>query len=329
MGSIGKVVAVVAILVRVALAQDAPLDPPTEDSPWSRGVSEADQKLAELYFAQGITEFEHDRFLQALDLYKQALAHWDHPAIHYNMAVSYNRIGDPVEALKSLDRAMAHGEAALGHDRYAQGLDYRTNFEALTARIHIVCTEPSAKVSLDGRPVLVGPGELDDVVLPGEHQVVAGKPGFLTTSEAVVLEPGTTTRHEVQLVASEAPPRMARPWPLWKPWVVGGAGLAAASLGGILYVFATDNFAAYDQGIQTKCPKGCNPADAAKLTDLNRVQARGYAEQAASGWLFGLGTAAVVAGIVGVLLDEPRASLGHLAAIPVAGGASLTFGGRF
>jgi len=321
---------VVAVLLgvagaRVARAQDAPpTNPPTKDSPWTVGVSSADQQIAQELQLRGNVEFAQARFREAIEIYKQALEHWDHPAIRYNLALSYNGLGEAVEALKNLERALAYGEAPLGHELYVQGLNYRENLSARTARIKVICNEPGADVSLDGKHIFVAPGELEDVVLAGEHQVVASKPGFLTASERLMSPAGTVNVHEVHLVVLPESTPMVRRWPTWKPWVVGGAGVLTVAVGGVLYLLASDNFAQYDQNIASNCPSGCPSG-----IPYNHERSLGYAEQGAGGWMLGLGAAAIIAGIAGLLLDEPRAAVDHVVATPLSGGAAVSVGWSF
>jgi hypothetical protein len=211
----------------------------------------------------------------------------------------------------------------------APALNYQQNLSSRIARIRIVCDEPNTEVSFDGKHVFVAPGQLDEVVLPGEHQVVASRPGFLTASDGFTLAPGSAKVHEVHLVAYKAPPPIVRPWPVWKPWAVGGAGVVAASVGGIFYLLASDNFASYDLGITKNCSSGCSPARLAGLSSLTHLRSLGYAEQATGGWLAGLGAGAIITGIIGVLLDEPRAAVDHVVATPVPAGAAVTVNWQF
>src|SRR5262249_2713382 len=123
--------------------------------------------------------------------------------------------------------------AALEGDAYAQGVTYRKLLDARLVRVTIVCSEPNAAVTLDGKLVLTGPGTRNQFLLPGEHQVVATKPGFLTASITFVGAPGEVTTKTIA-PNRERPPatRIVRHWAPWLPWAVltGGVVIAGFSL---------------------------------------------------------------------------------------------------
>src|SRR5262249_40358614 len=67
------------------------------------------------------------------------------------------------------------------------------------------CQEFGANVSLDGKLLFVAPGAMEQTLLPGEHQVVAVKPGFATTSEVLVLVAGRAKSYEIKLRSDPKP----------------------------------------------------------------------------------------------------------------------------
>lgn len=77
--------------------------------PWASGVTEAEQAIALDLYVAGNREFTESRYAQALAKYKEALQHWDHPAIRYNMAVCLINLDQPVEARDNLERSFAYG----------------------------------------------------------------------------------------------------------------------------------------------------------------------------------------------------------------------------
>jgi hypothetical protein len=199
-----------------ALAQpsaDPPLTRPAahgEARPWAAGVSEREQALAlELYLA-GNQEFAESRFTLAIAKYREALWYWDHPAIRFNMAVSLINLDQSIEAQENLESSLRYGAAPLGVSLYNQGLTYRKLLDAQLVRLRIACPEPDAKVTLDGKVLFTGPGSTEQIVLPGEHQVVATKVGFVTVSETLVLVAGKTSAYEIS-PAIEPPTRTTVP----------------------------------------------------------------------------------------------------------------------
>src|SRR5439155_9990662 len=128
-----------------------------------------------------------------------AVKHWDHPAIRFNMAVALVNLDQPLEAYEDLEAAMKFGAAPLGNDAYAQGLTYKKLLDGQLTHLRVTCALDGAEVTLDGQPLLHGRGEATRLLLPGSHQVVAAKPGFLTETSALVLVPGKEVVHAVAL----------------------------------------------------------------------------------------------------------------------------------
>ena len=74
--------------------------------PWAQGVSDADQRTALAMFQDGNKDLNDGVYVTAADKYRKALKVWDHPAINYNLALAQDSIGEPTDALASLDRAI-------------------------------------------------------------------------------------------------------------------------------------------------------------------------------------------------------------------------------
>lgn len=312
-----------------------------ESRPWAAGVSEAEQAVALKLYRAGNLEFAESRFAQALAKYRAAIQHWDHPAIRFNMAVCLINLDQPLEAKDNLERGLAYGDGALGADAYSQGLTYRKLLDAQLARVRIVCPEPGTQVTLDGKFLFTGPGSLEEVLLPGEHQVVATKAESLTASKALVLVAGKLTTYDIRPLKLNVATRMVRRWEPWKPWAVLGSGAALAAVGAISYVAAKHNYASYSQGIDARCLhtgegarlSGCDVAMVMTFSDLRRKRDRADTEQVVAFSLFSAGGAAVVAGAIGLILNQPRLQLEPHHAQPtvalVSGGAALTMSWGF
>jgi hypothetical protein len=275
------------------------------EKPWVVGVSESDQKLALDLYGEGNVEFRSARFAQAVVKYRLAVAHWDHPAIHFNLAVSLINLDQPIEAHAHLERAMTYGEGPLGPDLYAQGVTYRHSLEGQIARVKITCSEPGTVLTLDGSYLFTGPGEVDRIVLPGKHQVVGTKPGYLTASETLELPPARITAYDVHLIALRSI-QVARRWDAWKPWVVLGTGAVVAAFGGAATLVARREIHRYDAAVIARCPDGCDAMTVSSFTDLASVRHRGRVAEVVAGSLYVLGGAAVVTGVVGIVLNQPR-----------------------
>ncbi len=317
------VIAIVLVVSRLAVAQP-PGATPAGDNPWSVGASAEEQAAALDLYSKGNIEFENARFEKAIELYLEAIAHWDHPAIRYNMAVAYNNLGQLLEAEDNLERALRYGEEPLGHTIYLHGIEYQRNFESRLARVKISCKEPDTQVRLDGRIVFVGPGAIEKLVLPGEHQIVGAKPGFLTVTENLDLAPGSKKTYDVRLVAMKPQTHMVRRWAPWKPWVVAGAGVGMIGLGGLAYLAARHDMNSYDHGIAVRCPNGCDGPTLASFGDLNDDLTRSHIERGIEISLFVVGGATIAAGLVGVVLNQPRAVTERMVVTPTRGGGSIS-----
>lgn len=314
---------------------------PAKPKPWAKGVSKERQNKANERYARGNQFFVHEQFAQALEEYEQAVKAWDHPAIRYNMAVCLIRMMRPVEAYHCLLRALRFGRAPLGN-QYQQAQTYKNLLLGQIGRLKIVCREAGARVTLDGQPILVGPGEHQTVLKPGLHQVVAKKPGFITTTRDVSLFPGKVLTVELKLLPLKSAVKMVRRWKRWMPWTVFAIGGVVAALGVPLILKAADDYNKYDKRFDDACSDlpagGCSSSEIPQ--DVKDLGKRADAMKYSSYVLFALGGAAAAAGTALIILNQPRAErqtkptgpglrLGMPVPAPVPGGAVVTWGGRF
>jgi hypothetical protein len=179
--------------------------PDQASRPWAAGVSAAAQATALRLYTAGNQEFVQAHYPQALVKYKEAIRYWDHPGIRFNMAVCLINLDDPVEARDNLERSLRYGEAALDASTHAQGLAYRKLLDDKLVRLRIDCPEPDEEVMLDGKLLFKGPGMVDRFLLPGEHQIVATKPGFLAASKKIILVAGQPALYEIRPLVDPRP----------------------------------------------------------------------------------------------------------------------------
>ncbi len=299
--------------------QDSTLDGRTDEPrPWAVGVSASDQATALELYVVGNREFMESRFAQALAIYKEAIRHWDHPAIRFNMAVCLINLDQPLEAKDSLERSLAYGDRPLGgDDLYQQGLTYRKLLDAQLARVKVSCREPGLQVTLDGKFLLTGPGSVEEIVLPGEHQLVAMKAGLVTTTASLVLVAGKRTTYDVRPLERKTATRVVRRWEAWRPWLVIAGGSVLLGLGEASYVAAANNYARYDAEIKAQCPSGCVAMLPTSLRGAAYLRGQGDVEQVFAYSLISAGGAVVIGGLIGVILNEPRLQLEPSHAQPV------------
>jgi tetratricopeptide (TPR) repeat protein len=299
--------------------QDSTLDRGIDEPRlWAVGVSETEQATAlELYVA-GNREFMESRFAQALAKYKEAIRHWDHPAIRFNMAVCLINLDQPLEAKDGLERSLAYGDRPLGgDDRYQQGLTYRKLLDAQLARVKVSCPESGMLVTLDGKFLLTGPATVEETVLPGEHQLVAMKLGFLTETTPLILVAGKQTTYEVRPLERKTAARMVRRWEAWKPWLAMAGGSVLFGLGVASHVAAANSYARYDADIKALCPPGCVAMAPTSLGGEAYLRNQGDVERVFAYSLISAGGAVFMGGLIGVILNQPRLQLEPSHAQPV------------
>jgi hypothetical protein len=286
-----------------------------EARPWAQGVSEAEQAIALELFNAGNQEFAESRFAQALGKYREAIRHWDHPAIRFNITVVLINLGQPVEARENLARTLVHGAAPLGAATYAQAQTYQKLLDAQLGHARITCQEPGATVTLDGKLLLTSPGSVDLFLLPGEHQVVATKAGFITASKMLILVAGKLTAYDIAIEA-KAVPRDVRRWAQWKPWAIVGSGGAIGVVGMVVYTLAGKQFAAHDRLVANKCGSGCTADVVAMYPEIRRRKSHAENEQIVAFSLLSAGGAVVVAGLVAVVMNQSRLQLAPRRPVP-------------
>lgn len=242
------------------LESDAP-----QQRPWADGVSKEDQRAAIELFEAGNALLADSLFIKAADQYREALQHWDHPAIHYNLALALLNLDQPLEVYHALEKAMAYGPAPLDIDKFERARSYQQLVLKQLASIEVICNEPGAKMTMDGKDILVGPGRYKALVRVGQHNFIATKRGYLPTNETRTFEPGEEATIELVLFTEADKTLRVRRWSGWKPWAMVGAGVGVGLLGGSMHYLSQQSFAEFDELVDTKCEQddepGCQPGE--------------------------------------------------------------------
>jgi hypothetical protein len=320
-----------ALLALVLLAGGAARAAPR---PWAEGVAASEQSTALELFRQGNEAFARSDYAAAARPYREALDHWDHPAIRGNLAIVLINLDDPVGAYEQLEKALRFDEAPFEQAVYAELLTTRKLLLGQLGQVEVLCDVPGAVVTLDGVTLLTGPGQVQRVVRAGAHQVVAKKPRHLTFTSEVTALPASPLIIHVQLVPLEQAGTWERRWPEWKPWLVVGAGAAVLAAGVAFELQARSDLDGYEAEIARSCPSGCNPSDLpAAVRDL---ESGGKRDSRIGVAAMIVGGAALATGGVLVLMNQPRhveveESGRRIAAAPVVSpgffgaAASMTF----
>ncbi|TNF37663.1 MAG: hypothetical protein EP329_02555 [Deltaproteobacteria bacterium] len=272
------------------------------EAPWQTGVSEERRDTAQALFAEANERFGDKEYPRALELYREARAAWDHPSINYNMAVCLLELDQGVAAWEALERSLRYGQGPLSDRNYVEAQRYQRLLKGSLGFVRVRVAESHARVTLDGRELLVGPGEATRVLAPGPHELVASKTGFVTLTRPTVVPAGEETVVELALEPLTEVAQVRR-WPTWMPWVVVGGGVLIAASGAPLLASARDDYDAYDAYVSANCGGGCAPSD---LPRAVRDDAdRGDAKRAGAITLFSLGAAAAITGAVLVVMNQP------------------------
>lgn len=276
-----------------------PDDGPVEDRPWAEGVSPDDQKAALELFREGNDLLNDSLFVKAVEKYREAIGYWNHPAIHYNLALALLNLDQPIQVYETLQKAMEYGVAPLDEDKYERANSYFLLVQQQLATVELGCDVAGTKVSMDGRLLFTAPGRYKEVVRAGEHNIVATNAGYLTTNETRNISPGDIFTLEVKMYTPEDMTRYRRKWAQWQPWVVVGGGAVVAAIGGIIHLSAKNGFADFDDGI--KACNGCVPDSS--LTD---TKSSAETKQAIAFVGYALGSATMAAGLVLVYMNRSK-----------------------
>lgn len=272
------------------------------EKPWNRGVPMEDRlKAREIYYAAN-SHLDIPLFAQAAEKYQEALALYPHPAIYFNLAIAQLNLVQPVASYESFRRALAHGPGPIGEEQYGHGVRYLERLEQQLGHLEIHCDQAGAEVTLDGRPIFTGPGRFEGVVVPGEHQILASKAGYLPATERVVVSAGE--RMEVALTL-RLPERTVteRYMPAWIPWASLAAGATALGAAGYYDRQSSRALSAFDARVTERCPRGCTTIVEPDLTPRhNRAERQRHIAQG----LYIAGSVVVVGSAVLLYLNRER-----------------------
>jgi len=299
------VLALLLALTSAARAEPAADGTDQANRPWAKGISAEAQQEALALFEEGNRLFENSEHAAALAKYREALKVWDHPAIRYNAAVALINLDQPLAANANLELALRFGEAPFNPETHQQAMTYRKLLRGQLAELKVTCAEAGVDVALDGEALFTAPGEAARWLLPGAHQLVARKAGFLTETRSLNLLPGKPDVETLAIQEIRAlPTRTVRRWPVWKPWAAVGGGALLALVGLPLILDAKHNLDAYDAGVRSACPTGCLASSLPPTVLDARDRAR--TENVVAVSLFAVGGAVAASGIALVILNQPR-----------------------
>jgi hypothetical protein len=246
----GVLVAVVVVLCATAPAlagpEMLPVEPielrDEEGAPWRKGVVPEDQLRALEAFKRGNALLKDGLFAQAVEAYREALGHWNHPAIHYNMALALVNLDQPLALLYALEAAMQYGPGPLEQERFDRAKDLRMLVLRQIGQLEVKVPVEGAVLIVDGKELLRGPGTWRGRITAGRHNVAFDHAGS-RSHDTIVVVGGETTRHEMALY-DEVDRESRRALPRWVPPAIMVVGVAGGA-GGLALDAAGDDRAAY------------------------------------------------------------------------------------
>jgi hypothetical protein len=259
----------------------------------------------ELY-EQGNQLFDDSLFPDAVTSYRAALTLWDHPGIHYNLMLALVALDHSIEAYKSSIEALRYGTSALEPEEHRRARDYHRLLRGRIAEVTVACDEPGAEIALDGKSILHGPGEVHVFVLPGQHELVARKPGYLATHHTLVLVPDEPASVHLRMLPTAEALVTTRRWAASQPWAVVGAGASVGLIGGLLEWRSYANNHAFQALFSKKCPhqQGCMSAEYTDEMTMRQRRYRWYRQLGHGASV--AGGAAMLGGLVLVYLNNPH-----------------------
>jgi hypothetical protein len=266
-------------------------------APWARGISAQQQRAAYELFKAGNALLKESILTTAVEKYREALRHWDHPAIHYNLALALIHLDQPVETHQHLVAAMHHGPESLETGLFEHASNYKALVEKQLVRLTLTSDDPEATVTLDGHLLFTGPGRYEGLIRPGLHSIIARRDGYPTLDKSRHLTSGEHVKLDLKLYPYE----YRRRWSAWMPWTVMGAGLAVGAGGGLLHLQTRKDYTSFDNGIEKCGVGGCRPEPG-----LAATRTRGDGLQMAAIGSYALGGTALVTGAVLLYLNQPR-----------------------
>jgi hypothetical protein len=267
------------------------------DRPWASGVSDSEQRLALDLFREGNVALKEPNFARAVAKYREALSHWDHPAIHYNMALALLNLDQPVETHEHFTAALKFGAAPLDPDKFEQANRYKSLLEKQLAGVDIRCNMEGATVKLDGKVLYVAPGRYTGLTTAGPHSILATKEGYITNELSLPLPAGETKVFELNLMTTDDLTEYKRLWPQSVPYVVLIAGLVVAGAGLGIHFGSRSAYASYDTAV-SRCAVdapfsgGCRltPQLASQKQTADILQGTAIAAYVAGGVIAAVGT---------------------------------------
>jgi hypothetical protein len=271
-----------------------------------KNVSAKDEQCALASFHQGNDLLNNGLFPQSVARYREALRCWDHPAIHYNLALALINLDQPIEVFDQLNEAIKYGSDPVGQDKFDHAKEYLKLVAGQLADVEVSCDKPGAKVALDGKEVFVAPGSHKAKVRVGKHTFYGEKQGYNARVTAPFIGSGETFRIELKLYTADELTRYNRKWnTTWMPYAVIGGGALVGIVGGLFELSARSSYNDYNAGV-ARCNTATAGCDPSKPENANLVDMRSSGDTKRTiGYVgYGIAGAAIATGTVLAILNR-------------------------
>lgn len=270
--------------------------------PWVCGVSQEQQDQALQLFQDGNKLLELAVFGPAVAKYRIAIEIWDHPAIHYNMALAHNSLGSHAEAYHGLEQALRYNGQGLRPDERRQARKMIDQLRGKVGQVQVVCEQSDVAVTFDGESLVTCPGTVTRWALIGERQIVASKPNHVQVNRAVTIASGKRTTVEIRLIANDQAMVSERHWPFEIPVAITATGVALGVGGLALHVSARGNYDEYTRRLRIQCAGGCEEMPA----DVDELYSRARRRQVAAFSAYALAGIAMLGGLTMIYYNRER-----------------------
>jgi tetratricopeptide (TPR) repeat protein len=224
-----------------------PAQPPA--SPAATPAAEptpAAKEAARAAYERGQAAFSAGQYDQARIAFEEAFAAVPNPIVLLSVAESRTKLGQLHEAIAALQRYLELRPDA--PDR----ADVEAKIKELgstPAFVSVTSKPPGAQLTIDDSPTpQTAPAQLE--LTAGKHVLKYALPGYVSSSEALEVDPGA--RYELEVVLQPAPAETPPPAIVVPPtaaatrpptaalWITGGIGVAGIITGSVLGVLALE-----------------------------------------------------------------------------------------
>jgi hypothetical protein len=315
----------IALLSAYMLAAPASLAEPLKKPETEAGAQ--DRARAQRLLKEGNQFVGDGEYMAALERFRSAYELYPSPKILINLGTTLRQLGRNVEAAETYEAYVRHPEA--DPERRASIERIIRDVDVGLGHLRVEVKPEGATVRLDGKPL---PEERLGVAFriePGEHTIVAEKPGMPAVIEAVRIERGqeklvrllvTPTKPVKPVVVQSAPSPSPSPAQRNVGLVVGAVGIAGLGAGVAFGLLARST----NEEATSHCLGGGSRCDATGMELGSRALTWSYLSTAS----LAVGGAALVAGIVTVATaPSAKRSAPRVGLSPLPGGAFLSIGG--